>query len=505
MQKAGVFSLILTIAATVCLAQTEVAIRGSVTDANGDGLSGAIVRLANAALETETDQYGNYVLGNGAANPTLPVYANQGAFAEPVLKAGKVLFSVTGADVSAKINVYDLHGRFVNEVFRGRMNEGNYSVALDMRRLTSQSYVLSVNLDGITHAIKFSAAGSRALSSSNGMAEGAHASLKKAVALDDTIKVTKPGYSIGVKSADVSAGVYDFKLTRTSTWNGDVEAFWGDTSSYPKGKTTVTYVFLNRTNGKFRDDQIFWSDQMSGKKISLAEQRTFNPTNNGRCYVWVAPNDSSNRYYDFVEQNINGRSWYGNTTRVDGWRLPLTIRLHCDDGYDIVLGDDYTMFYQSRESKFAEFRNEVPREFMGLGSIDPYAIWAPHVSPVNFFNKGGLFENYFEAYQDSVRLVHPDAPAKVSAWNIFACAGGGIGSSPAYSSAVNRHCATLPQTEWTKAENFYNGAPCNYYSKFFHRRAINEKCYGFPYDDYGDQAAYTGHGNCQWLLIAIGY
>jgi hypothetical protein len=55
------------------------------------------------------------------------------------------------------------------------------------------------------------------------------------------------------------------------------------------------------------------------------------------------------------------------------------------------------------------------------------------------------------------------------------------------------------------ASLFYKKAPCNFYSRFMHRRSLRNKCYGFPYDDYGNQAAFASHGGAQWLIIAVGY
>jgi hypothetical protein len=392
-------------------------------------------------------------------------------------------------------------------MLNSRLSSGNYSVALDGRNCTSQPYVLNININGASHAMKLNPVGLKSFSGVNTGHAGPVSALKKAMATNDTIKVTKPGYSIGKQAADVSAGTYDFSLTKTSTWNGDTAAFWGNTSSYPTNG--IQYIILNRTNGAFPDSKIYWSDQQGGTKIPLSQQSTYKATANGRFYIWIAPNDSGNRYFDFIEVNINGLSWYGNTTQVDGWRLPITFRIHSSDGKDNTLGSIYEMFYQSRKSKFDEFVNEVPKEFVGLATHDFANIWAPHTSPVNYFNTNGPYANYFTAYQAQVAAAQTGAPAPVSTYNIFACAGGGMGSSPDYSAAINRHVGTLPQgtnkANWYNDTNYYKAAPCNYYSKWCHRRSLRNLCYGFPYDDDGGHAAYLGQSNVQWLAIAVGW
>ena len=324
---------------------------------------------------------------------------------------------------------------------------------------------------------------------------------------NDTIKVTEPGYSIAKQAGYFATGTYNFTLTKTSTWNGDTISFWGDTSTYPKSSTGIVYVILNRTNSQFTDDKIFWSDQVGGTKISIATQSTFNATSSGRFYVWVAPNDSGSRYYDYIEYvaSTGTLTWNGNTTRIDAWRLPTAVRMHCADGTDQTIGDSYQEFYQPRQSIFDEFTNEVPVEFAGLATHDFANIWAPSTSPVNYFNTGGPYANYFDAYENSVAAAQTGAPAVSSTFNIFAGTGAGMSSNPTYCSAINRHCGTLPQSAWTNPANYYTAAPCNYYSKFMHRRSLHNLCYGYTYDDVAGQSSLVSHNGVQYVIIAVGF
>jgi len=63
----------------------------------------------------------------------------------------------------------------------------------------------------------------------------------------------------------------------------------------------------------------------------------------------------------------------------------------------------------------------------------------------------------------------------------------------------------LPQSSWSNPALFYQAAPANYYSKFWHDHDINRLSYGFPYDDYAEQSSFISHGNPQWLLVAVGF
>jgi hypothetical protein len=500
------------IVGTLCFGQSGVAITGKVSGPNGVGLPGTIVRLAVAGLETETDAGGNYALGSGKVDVQHLLKAKTGAYSKPILLSGKVLFTVGNDNARVRISVHDLCGRFVAEMLNSRLSSGNYSVALDGRNYTSQPYVLNVNINGASHAMKFSPVGSRSIVGVSMDRAARVSSLEKAAAVNDTIKVTKPGYSIGKQAADVSAGTYNFTLTKTSTWNGDTVAFWGNTNTYPTAG--VKYVILNRTNGAFPDSKIFWTFQQFGTPTSIATQSTVQALGgNGRLYIYIAPNDSVDaakhgKYFDFIEFAGNGTTtWNGNTTRVDGWRLPITFRIHTSTGIDVTLGDAYEMFYQPRQTIFDEYVNENPKEFIGLATQNFANIYAPHMSPVNYFNTNGPYANYFVAYENEVAAAQASvgALAPVSTWNIFACAGGGMGSSPIYSAAVNRHCGTLPQSAWNNDTNYYKAAPCNYFSKWCHRRSLRNMSYGFPYDDVGGHAAFTGQSNVQWIAIAIGW
>jgi hypothetical protein len=175
------------------------------------------------------------------------------------------------------------------------------------------------------------------------------------------------------------------------------------------------------------------------------------------------------------------------------------------------MGDYYPMFFQSRQSKFDEFKNEVPKEFTGLATHDFANIWAPHTCPINYFGTGGPYVTYFDKYQDSVIADNTGAPALTIAANIFGC-GGPLGQSPDYCAAYNRHVGTLPigntnNPNWRDADSalFYMAPPCNYFSRWCHRRSINDYCYGFPYDDDGGWQSFMGIGNVQWIAVAIGW
>jgi len=498
---------------------------GKVTDPAGNPLTHTVLRLGQATQDygfgpmpylVTTDANGKYQLGSGVCVPADvmrgPNAARGAAYSKPVFLGGKVLFSVLPDKALVKMSLYDLAGRFVRDVMNGTQNRGNYSVSIDTRGISSQFYVLRATINGATTVLKF-----RPVSRTKGAKEAQNvpefqAKLQKITAVVDTLHATEPGYSIGVVPIDTLVGYHDFVLTKTTTWTGDkaaFDAFWGDTSTYPKKGSTPQYIILNRTNGVWPDGKIYWSHEQNGAKIPLT-QTNMKVLESERLYIYIAPLDSNSRYFDFLEVNSNGVNWAGNTTRVDGWRLPIAFRLKTTDGKDTIMGDEYETFFQSRQAKFDEFLNEVPKEFTPLAKVNFANIYSPQMMAVNYYNTGGVYATYFDEYQDSVIAKNPGAPAKTTPWNILACAGP-LGASPDYCAAYNRHIGTLPQganfVNWRTNDSamYYQTAPCNYFSRWCHRRAIDNLTYGFAYDDDGGHESYMNPNNVQWIAVAIGW
>ncbi|MFC4591496.1 beta-1,3-glucanase family protein [Sphaerisporangium corydalis] len=301
-----------------------------------------------------------------------------------------------------------------------------------------------------------------------------------------TVRATPYGYSL-----------WEFAVYGTSTGTPPTDppgSFWGDTASIPAAQNVVMVKMLNRTNGKYPDSQVYWS--YNGQVHSIAEQPYFDmPVNSaGRMYFYLGSPNS--QYYDFIEFTVGASVFNGNTTRVDAFGIKLAMRLHAHDGYDVSVGEDQTTFAEDRAVTFQKFVNEVPAEFKPLAQVQaPYRIIAPgsHAG----FRAGGANANYFSAYASSVGV-------SAATSDIFGCAAS-LANNPGMCSALNRHVAHLPQSQWSTPSLYYQAAPANYYSKFWHDHAINRLSYGFPYDDYASQSSFISHGNPQWLLVAVGW
>src|SRR6266540_1227516 len=303
-----------------------------------------------------------------------------------------------------------------------------------------------------------------------------------------TVRGTPYGYSLW------ELAVRTGSPTSSPTPTQDPGSFWGDPSSIPPAQNVLMVKILNRTNGHYPDSQVYWS--FNGQVHSIAEQPYLDmPVNSaGRMYFYLG--SPTSQYADFIEFTVGASVFNGNTTRVDAFSVKLAMRLHAHDGYDVSVGEDLATFQEDRSATFQKFINEVPAEFKVLAQTQaPFRIPAPGNDPS--FRSGGVNANYFTAYASSVGVT--DATS-----DIFGCAAS-LANNPNMCAALNRHVATLPQSQWSDPTLYYQAAPANYYARFWHNHAINHLAYGFPYDDVAGQSSFISHANPQYLLVAVGW
>ncbi len=268
------------------------------------------------------------------------------------------------------------------------------------------------------------------------------------------------------------------------------------------------YTFVNKTNGKFKDNECFWSSNGGGTWHSFAKEPTAPRGGHGRLYFCLGKPpknfDDWESYWDFIECYAGGTTWYGNTTQVDAFCIPLTIEL----------GDKKMGISELRSKLFAAFRREAPKEFQACVKGD---FWI--VSPCKAgFDKNGPNSKYFDKYVDEVWEMYAEESktpsgeytgkvvngtltftplkggkaascAKKPSTQEILLGEGVLGAKPQFCAAFNRHVAADP-ADWNNAAKFYQAEPCNWYSKFLHEHSIDHKAFGFCYDDVSEQAAY---------------
>ena len=301
---------------------------------------------------------------------------------------------------------------------------------------------------------------------------------------------------------------------------GAPPGFW-DAGSIPAAQNVLTFVFLNRTNGKYKDPEVYWQFKSGSinELHSIADQGTYDmPANSsGRMYFYLcaagdttcAGDPSKSPYFDFIEFTIGAAQFNGNTTRVDAFGIKIAMRLHCADGYDVAVGENYATFAEDRAVTFQSFINAVPSEFQGLAQPPhaPYRIVQPGAGG---FDTGGPYATYYDAFVDALWSANGLTIAKPGP------DGSGLAAYPDVSAAIYRHVGAVAGTFgptgtllnkqlWADSATFYSVAPADYYAKFWHDRALQGKAYGFPYDDVGGYSSYVSHAKPQYLLVALGW
>ena len=346
----------------------------------------------------------------------------------------------------------------------------------------------------------------------------------------------------------------------------------------------------NKTNGKYSDSEIYWcilgnnennqlcymdkdgnmipaseslnTVEVNGTKYAniyhtLAESdHVYAPTiRSGRMYlsygkpVYVKFNGSTgyagpdlnnpgdvnaNTLFEFAEFTIEGKNYWGNTTRVDYFCFPMVTRLiggSLYGGYDNVVGDIGT-----RDEIFTAFKNEVPNEYKSLVRDD--RIIAPCKSTFNVGqDNGNYFDNYINEFwnkyanedlrfssesgsfvgrvvgnqmrftrEGDSTVYYVDKPNTQEVLEGKGAFDRGNGVEKAIEAqlcaAFNRGVATEPD-KWYKPSQYYKNSVANFYAGFFHEHSVLGKAYGFCYDDVNDQSTLLQYNKADALVIDL--
>ena len=282
------------------------------------------------------------------------------------------------------------------------------------------------------------------------------------------------------------------------SYGGFPTGFWGNTSGIPSASGAIEFDFLNATNGQYPDNEVYWD--VNGVEETIAQSPYYTMTACNSCRIYFYLGSPNSQYYDFIELNSSGTTINADTSRVDAFRLPLAIHLHNSDGSDTVVGEDDQVFSESRTALFQQFESSVPAAFQQLATVNaPYSIPAP--SDVAAFQPGGADAGYMTSYAASVGATE-------TTQQVFGCAGGGspaLNGDPALCAALNRCVAQFSTTVQNTPADYYQNAPCNYYSAFWHSVAVNGLQYGFAYDDDNGQSSDFNTTDAQYVQVAIGF
>ncbi len=282
------------------------------------------------------------------------------------------------------------------------------------------------------------------------------------------------------------------------TYGGFPAGFWGSTSSIPSASGAIEFDFLNATNGQYPDSEVYWS--VNGVTESIAQSPYYEMTSCDSCRINFYLGSPTSSYHDFIELNSSGTTINADTSRVDAFALPLAIHLHNSDGTDTVVGEDDQVFAESRTALFTQFENYVPAAFKQLATVNaPYSIPSP--TDVAAFQPGGADASYMTSYAASLGDTE-------TTQEVFGCQGGGtpaLNGNASLCAGLNRCVAQFSTTVQNTPSDYYQNAPCNYYSAFWHSVAVNGLAYGFAYDDDNGQSSDFNTTDAQYVQVAIGW
>ncbi|MEH2035688.1 glycoside hydrolase family 64 protein [Nostoc sp.] len=239
-------------------------------------------------------------------------------------------------------------------------------------------------------------------------------------------------------------------------------------------------------------------------------------------------------YYDWLEFTFDDAGFHGNTTQVDQFGFPMVMKLIAPNSSKKV------GITESRSVLFDKYASNVPAPFKSLVQ-KPYRIVSPFKGD---FADGGSHAKYFDDYihdiwqyyksnklelkmpqgtfigkvEDNVfTFTKTDSPnAKYTihypkSSEVFSCdrnfsEGDEIQKAiqAQVSAMFNRHIVKNPANK-CKPSEFYKNAPANFYAQFWHIHSIDDKAYGFPFDDVCEQSTLIEHPNPQELKVTISW
>jgi hypothetical protein len=311
-----------------------------------------------------------------------------------------------------------------------------------------------------------------------------------------TVDQDSPGWNINYLTFAASGG--GGTPPPGGSFGGFPSGFWGNTASIPSASGAIEFDFLNATNGAYPDSEVFWS--VNGVTESIAQSPYYDMTSCNSCRINFYLGSTTSSYHDFIELNSSGTTINADTSRVDAFALPLAIHLHNSDGTDTVVGENDSVFAESRTALFTQFENFVPAAFKQLATVDaPFSIPSP--TDVAAFQPGGADASYMTAYAASLGDTE-------TTQEVFGCQGGGtpaLNGNAALCAGLNRCVAQFSTTVQNTPSDYYQNAPCNYYAAFWHSVAVNGLAYGFAYDDDNGQSSDFNTTDAQYVQVAIGF
>ncbi len=241
--------------------------------------------------------------------------------------------------------------------------------------------------------------------------------------------------------------------------------------------------------------------------------------------------------FDWVELTIDAAGFHGNTTCMDQFGLPIAMTLL--DRADSKRAVGRVGITESRTALFKAYRSALPPAFAALADPRDLRILAPAHGAFGSGSERDYLQGYIDQmwvkYRSEPLVLTPDegtftgrvdpgnrivftrdgddgqyviqgkpTTREVFLGNGVLAQGNGtekvLGAQLA--AMLNRHVLESPLS-WRVAADYYRREPCNRYAQFWHEHSLNQRAYGFSYDDVNDQS--SSLATPQPLEISIAY
>jgi hypothetical protein len=212
-------------------AAQDIALTGTVTDANGAKLKNAKVILLGRDIVAYTDANGVYKFESvtGIATRGAPAGAAGLSADVPRAEGASLRFGIHDGAQRVRISLYSMSGRLVHEVSDTRLGEGRYRVEPFRSGMAPGDYLARIHigaarysvtvpyLEGIASSRPSLRRSSESATTGALAAETGAPALRKISAVVDTISVVMTGYERGERTVESLSGTQDFKLN-TLKW-----------------------------------------------------------------------------------------------------------------------------------------------------------------------------------------------------------------------------------------------------------------------------------------------
>ncbi len=250
------------------------------------------------------------------------------------------------------------------------------------------------------------------------------------------------------------------------------------------------------------------------------------------------PSDPNiNTVFDWMEFDEGSDYIYCNTTQVNMFGIAYTMGLY-NVGGGLNGASGVADCASDIVSKYEAYMNSIPGAAIFNSLVGSTRIVAPADGT---FAAGGANGTYLDGYISQLWTEYQSKPLVISVGgNTYSGTTTGPGSQMTFTGPGGPYTVGYPTTQDALAASgvfasgnptelalevvmaaginrhvldnaanlnnpaaFYQTAPCNYYSAFFHTVNLNNLAYGFPYDDDDNQSDLLVSGNARALAITF--